>query len=239
MNGSFSPRWTKSKPMGGQCPEAYRRGVQDFYGREFAVTPDVLIPRPETEQMVDAVLNLAGVAYLPGVRASAPRVERAARILEVGTGSGCVAITLALELPEAKVVAVDVSPRALAVARENARRLGAERVELVQSDLLKAVTGEFEIVVANLPYVDRKWDWLDVEALSFEPELALYAEDGGCGLIFELMRQIAKREAMGVEFVVLEADPSQHERIKKYAAELGWRHIETRGFILTFCIPRG
>ena len=106
-----------------------RRGLADFYGRNFIITPDVLIPRPETEMMVDAVLNLAGKAYLPGVKPSARVLPEKPRILDVGTGSGCVAVSLALELPEASVTACDVSEKALEVARENAENLGAE-VEL-------------------------------------------------------------------------------------------------------------
>ncbi len=202
----------------------------NFYGREFLITPDVLIPRPETEMLVDAVLNLAGKAYLPGVIPARPKLPKKYRILEVGTGSGCIAVSLALELLEAKITACDISDEALDVARENAKRLGAE-VKFLKSDLMAGVQGEFEVVVANLPYVDENWGWIDKKALSKEPRLALYAEDGGLKLIKKLVQQA---EARKVPFLVLEADPCQHERIVNYAREYGYSLLEVRGFGLVF-----
>ena len=122
----------------------------NFYGREFEITPDVLIPRPETEMMVDAVLNLAGKPYLPGVKPSKTKLKKDCKILDVGTGSGCVAVILALELPEASITACDISEEALAVARRNARKLGAKAI-FIKSDLLDEVSGDYDVVVANLP----------------------------------------------------------------------------------------
>ncbi len=204
----------------------------DFYGRDFTVTPDVLIPRPETEMMVDAVLNLAGKAYLPGVK-PAPRVlPENPRILDVGTGSGCVAISLALELPEARMSACDVSERALKVAEENAKTLDA-RVEFAKSDLMDSVSGEFDIVVANLPYVDENWDWLDKKALSKEPALALYAKDGGLELIKRLIDQVAKQK---IKYLILEADPCQHKDVIAYAVSLSYSLFEIRDFVMIFCL---
>ncbi len=202
----------------------------NFYGREFLITPDVLIPRPETEMLVDAVLNLAGKAYLPGIIPARPKLPKKCRILEVGTGSGCIAVSLALELLEAKITACDISDEALNVARENAKRLGAE-VEFLKSDLMAGVHGEFEVVVANLPYVDENWEWIDKKALSKEPRLALYAEDGGLKMINKLVQQA---EARKVPFLVLEADPCQHERIVDYAREYDYSLLEVRGFGLVF-----
>ena len=207
-----------------------RRVLADFYGRDFIITPDVLIPRPETEMMVDAVLNLAGKAYLPGVKSSARVLPEKPRILDVGTGSGCVAVSLALELPEASVTACDVSKKALKVARKNAEKLGAD-IKFVQSDLMGSVSGDFDVVVANLPYVDEKWDWIDKEALSKEPAMALYAEDGGLALIKKLINQAMERKIM---YLILEADPCQHETVITYAANHGYSLLETRGFCLVF-----
>ena len=202
----------------------------NFYGRDFIITPDVLIPRPETEMMVDAVLNLAGKSYLPGVK-PAPRVlQENPRILDVGTGSGCVAISLALELPEAYVAACDVSEKALKLAQDNAEKLGA-KVEFMESDLMSDVPGDFDVVVANLPYVDASWEWLDKKALSREPAIALYADDGGLALIKKLIKQVVER---GVRYLILEADPCQHERVTKYAANHDYSLLEKRGFILVF-----
>lgn len=202
----------------------------NFYGREFLITPDVLIPRPETEMLVDAVLNLTGKTYLPGVIPARPKLPKKCRILEVGAGSGCIAVSLALELTETKITACDISDKALSVARENAKRLGAE-VEFLKSDLMAGVRGEFEAVVANLPYVDENWEWIDKKALSKEPRLALYAEDGGLKLIKKLVQQAKARK---VPFLVLEADPCQHERIVNYAREYGYSLLEERGFGLVF-----
>ena len=200
----------------------------NFYGREFRVNPDVLIPRPETEMVVDAVLNLVGKPYLPGVRPSEARLPRDLTIVDVGTGSGCIAVTSKLELPEAIVVASDVSEKALVVAKENAERLGAE-VEFVQADLLDDAIITPDLVVANLPYVDENWDWIDKKALSKEPSLALYAEDGGLAIIKRLIDQVTRR---GIKHLILEADPSQHQSIINYANKKGLTLGETRGFAL-------
>ncbi|MBR2766498.1 peptide chain release factor N(5)-glutamine methyltransferase [Candidatus Saccharibacteria bacterium] len=201
---------------------------RDFYGRDFIITPDVLIPRPETEMMIDTVLNIMGKPFLPGVKPSEPKLPEDITILDVGTGSGCIAITLDLLLSQAKIVATDVSDKALKIAQKNASELGAE-VEFLQSDLLKNVKVKPDLIVANLPYVDENWDWIDKEALSKEPALALYAKDGGLELIFKLIDQIAERE---VHHLVLETDPCQHERIISYAKKKGLALRETRGFIL-------
>lgn len=202
--------------------------VSNFYGRDFEINSDVLIPRPETEMMVDAVLNLASKAYLPGVK-PAPRVlPENFNILDVGTGSGCIAITLALELPEAKVTACDISKKALVVAKKNVKKLGA-KVEFVQSDLMNNIEGDFDIVVANLPYVDEEWEWLDHEALSREPRIALFAKNHGLELIYKLIDQVVERK---IKHLVLEADPCQHEKIVDYAAKKGLKLVETRGFAL-------
>lgn len=202
----------------------------NFYGREFLITPEVLIPRPETEMLVDAVLNLAGKAYLVGVIPARPKLPKKCTILEVGTGSGCIAMSLALVLPEAKIVASDISAEALAVARKNAKRLDA-KVEFLRSDLMADISGEFEVVVANLPYVDENWEWIDKKALSAEPRTALYAEDGGLALIKKLVQQASTRK---VPFLVLEADPCQHEKIVAYARKWDYSLLETRGFGLIF-----
>ena len=204
----------------------------DFYGRDFIVTPEVLIPRPETEMMVDAVLNLMGKPILPGVKPSRPKLPQNCSILDVGTGSGCMAVSLALELPEARVTACDISDTALEIAKENAKNLGAE-VKFVKSDLMNEIKGDFDIVVANLPYVNKNWDWIDKKALSAEPVIALYAEDGGLALIKKLINQASKHK---VYYLILEADPCQHGRVLKYANIHNYQLLETRGFILTFTL---
>lgn len=144
-------------------PLAYLLGTQEFYGRDFAVNPAVLIPRPETELLVDAALDaLRGVA--------------APRILDLGTGSGCLAITLALERADAAVSAVDRCAEALAVACANAERLGAH-IAFIESDWYSNVAGRFDAIVANPPYVAASDPHLP--ALRDEPRHALTDEADG------------------------------------------------------------
>ncbi|MBR2725482.1 peptide chain release factor N(5)-glutamine methyltransferase [Candidatus Saccharibacteria bacterium] len=206
-----------------------KNNIVDFYGRGFVVTKDVLIPRPETEMIVDTVLDLAGKSYLPGVKPKASVLPNNCKILDVGTGSGCIAITLKLELPEAQITASDISEPALKVARENAARLGAE-VEFIKSDLLGEIPGDFDVAVANLPYVDKDWDWIDKETLAKEPSIALYAENHGLALIYRLIDQAAKRK---VSRLILEADPCQHQDVINYAKNRNYQLEETRGFIIS------
>jgi len=216
--------------MNENWPEAYKKGVQNFYGRDFLVSPAVLIPRPETEMMIDEVLALAGKAYLPGIKTPERKLSENPVILDVGTGSGCVATTIKLEIPEAKVIGLDVSTETLKVARQNAEKLGAD-VEFIRSDLLSNYKGENpDVVVANLPYVDESWEWLDKKALSVEPELALYAKNHGLELIFKLIEQAKDK----CKWMILEADPCQHEQIIDFAKSFGFSHEKTSGFQLVF-----
>lgn len=148
-------------------PVAYLIGEKDFYSRSFRVTPDVLIPRPDTELIVTLALKRLKTLAWP-------------RVLDLGTGSGAIAVTIACEHPEAAVLAVDVSSEALAVARDNADRLGG-RVSFLQSDWFSALGDEqFDLVVANPPYVAARDPHLLQDGLPFEPDLAL--TDGGDGL---------------------------------------------------------
>ena len=209
-------------------PIAYRRGLADFYGREFVVNPNVLIPRPETEAIVDMVLNLLGKPYLPGVKPGTAKLRQDSKILEVGTGSGCITITLKLEVPELDIVATDISEDVLVVAQKNAEKFGAE-IKLEKADLLNDISFIPDLVIANLPYVDKEWDWIDKGALSYEPELALYADNHGLELIYKLIDQAAEK---AIPNLILEADPCQHKNIVDYAARLGCSLAEKRGFTL-------
>ena len=149
-----------------RVPMAYLLGRREFYGRSFGVDPRVLIPRPETEHLVDAALGCTGAGT---------------RVLDLGTGSGCIAITVALERPEASVVATDLSLGALAVAAANCRRHGVDgRVLLVRADLLSALRLQaFDVVVSNPPYIETGvWDSLMPEVRDHEPPEALFAGDG-------------------------------------------------------------
>lgn len=149
-------------------PVAYLIGRREFFGRDFAVSPAVLIPRPETELLVDIALA---------------QLSMGDRILDLGTGSGCIAITLALESPQARVSAVDASPAALELARGNAGRLGA-RVRFLHSDWFAAVAGErFELIVANPPYIAITDAHLASGDLRHEPVAALAGGTDGLDAI--------------------------------------------------------
>ncbi len=213
-------------------PKAYQTGIQDFYGRNFIVTPDVLIPRPETEAIIDLVLNLAGKPYLPGVKPSQPELPEHPTIIDVGTGSGCIAITLKLELPKSKIIATDISENALIIAQKNATKLSAS-ISFIISHLIEKVNVKPDLVVANLPYVDKKWDWLDLESLSYEPETALFAEDSGLALIKELIREVS---AQSIPRLILEADPCEHDKIIDYAKKYNLRLKTRLQFTLYFTL---
>ncbi len=153
-------------------PTQYITGHQEFWGLDFVVTPDVLIPRPETEHVVEAVLELLA----RGGRAKDDRL----RIADVGTGSGCIALALAHELPRAIIFGVDISRMALVVASENALRLGMpDRVKFLEGDLLARLLdedfrGTFDFVVSNPPYVAHdELDKVQREVRDFEPRVAL------------------------------------------------------------------
>ena len=220
---------TNSRNKNQDPPKAYIDGAQDFYGRDFIVTPDVLIPRPETEQLIDMVLSLAGKPYLPGVKPSPRVLPENPIILDVGTGSGCIAITLALDLPDAKIYASDISEKAIQIAQNNADKHSAH-ISFIISHLLEKVNDGTiptpDVLVANLPYVDKNWDWLDQEALAHEPSIALYAEDHGLALIKELIDQAT---TLKIPHLILESDPCQHDEIKEYAKS--YRLAKTTGFI--------
>jgi release factor glutamine methyltransferase len=146
-------------------PLQYIVGRQEFYGRYFTVNPSVLIPRPETELLVEIVLAL--------------RPAPGCRIIDVGTGSGCIGITLALELPLTNVILADISHEALQTARGNAQRLGAA-TPVVCMDLLDASCGPFDFIVSNPPYVSSAdTARLQREVREHEPHVALFAGDDG------------------------------------------------------------
>ena len=161
-------------------PTAYILGYREFYGRDFIVDASVLVPRPETELLVEKALEIV-------------RKHRLSVIAEVGTGCGAVAISLALELPQARVYATDISVSALEVARANSRKHGvSDRVRLLKGDLLEALPEPVEMVVANLPYV-RESDLPRSGPVSREPRLAL---DGGTDGLDKIRRLCIQAQAV-------------------------------------------
>jgi release factor glutamine methyltransferase len=182
-------------------PLAYITGRQEFWDLTFSVSPAVLIPRPESEIIVEAALEL----FPPDSAFSAA---------DVGTGSGCLAIALAHERPGARVVATDVADGAMEMARRNAARHGvAERIQFVKTDLLESVAGPFDLVVSNPPYVpDADRATIAPEVRDHEPPIALFAGDDGLATIRRLINQATSRLRQG-GFLIFELGFGQAERV--------------------------
>jgi len=207
-----------------RVPVAYIIGHKEFYGRRFVVSPAVLIPRPESEQLIDMLQTLLpSSAELPGV------VET--RLVDIGTGSGCLGITAKLLFPQFDVALVDSSRHALTIAEKNARLLNAN-VETFVSALLTNYPYAPDIILANLPYVDRSWDYQSPE-LANEPAEALYADDGGMSVIKRCIEQVEVRAKPGA-LLLLEADPSQLDAISAYAKQHGLKEVGRDEFVVAF-----
>lgn len=225
-------------------PVAYILRRKEFYGRDFIVTPDVLIPRPESEAIIDILKSL--LAHSPPEQQlhnpkPTPALHRGSssmqRVVDVGCGSGCLGITAKLELPELDVTLSDISKAALAVARRNAKKLAAN-VHFAQSDLLSVFLAKnrnqrtenyYDVIVANLPYVDRNWQ--TPPELRHEPEIALFADQQGLKCIKTLLNQ-APSVLIPYGHLILEADPCQHDDIIRYAGSYGFAHTATRDYAL-------
>ena len=193
-------------------PIQYIAGETEFYGLPFRVTPDVLIPRPETEHLIEKVLELATSFQQP-------------RIVDIGTGSGAIAVALAHHLPQAQITATDISEPALAVARENAERNGvAGRLRFLQGDLLVPVADrQFDIVVSNPPYVssaDR--ESLSLEVRDHEPAQALFAGDEGLTIYRRLIPAAFAALAPG-GFIALEIGYGQASAVQALLGDSGFR----------------
>jgi release factor glutamine methyltransferase len=192
------------------APTQYVTGHQEFWGMDLIVSPAVLIPRPETEHLVEAVLELARGSGSPSVPSP--------RIVDVGTGSGCIALALAKELPHAEIHALDTSPAALDIARTNAARHGfEERVRFHESDLLDAFSHDaarFDFVVSNPPYVSEAGtESLPPEVRDFEPHVALFAGPTGLDVIQRLIPQ-AQRALKSGGWLVMEIGQGQDAALK-------------------------
>lgn len=199
-------------------PVAYLVGEKEFYGRPFRVTSDTLIPRPETEGLVEAALAW--------VRARSPG---AAHVVDIGTGSGCVAITLALEAgarPGLMFTATDISTGALSVARDNATRLGATTVVFRTGHLLADTALPVDLIVSNPPYVPaRDRDTLQPDVRLFEPATALFAGDDGLDLIRELVPAARRALAPGGA-LMMEIGDGQADAVCALLDAEGFSHVQ-------------
>src|SRR3990172_2765804 len=205
-------------------PTQYITGHQEFWGLDFLVNPSVLIPRPETELLVEATLTLARRHFPSGTELN---------IADVGTGSGCIAVALAKELPPARIYALDQSLEALETARRNAARLGVgQRISFLLSDLLEVGSGEalppLQLVVSNPPYVsERERPKLMREVRDFEPAQALFAGESGGEAYARLIPQAARALCPG-GYLVLELGYDAEEKVRSLLPPGEWQEMEWR-----------
>ena len=199
-----------------RVPIAYILGYKEFYGRKFTVSPSVLIPRPESEDLISLFLELTASEIAEKV------------LIDVGTGSGCLGITAKLERSNLSVILSDISKPALNIAEKNANALNAD-VHIQQQSLLNGQLKPVDYIFANLPYVDKNWD-VSPE-LQYEPGIALFAEDEGLKLILQLISQVPRcLTSEGLLFI--EADPQQHNRIIDEAVKNGFVKERVLNYIL-------
>ncbi len=196
-----------------RVPIAYIIGHKEFYGRRFAVTTVTLIPRPESETMIELLATLEITANM--------------HLVDIGTGTGCLGITAKLEHPSLHVSLLDIDQHALNVAERNATALHAA-VDCMQSNLLEMYPYTAHIILANLPYVDPEWE--RSAETEHEPALALFSEDNGLALTKRLIDQTRTKLEPGGH-LLLETDLRQHHAIMTYAEKNELRLLATRGFI--------
>lgn len=252
-------------------PLAYITGEKWFFGHKFKVTPDVLVPRPETELMVKITIGLYNLILKhkietfdqvikekfgaiepswpdnPTIKEEYDKLRNEilspVLIFDVGTGSGCAAISVALDCKNAEVLGLDISKEALCVAITNKNHYKLTNLEYMTSDLLNRINDPAsvpDIIMANLPYVDRNWEWRSPE-IEFEPSIALFADKGGLALIYKLIRQIhAKWPKLFEEktkhhkYLLIESDMSQQEKIIRYAKRYGFKYVDKCDLITFF-----
>ena len=199
-----------------RVPIAYILGYKEFYGRKFTVSPSVLIPRPESEDLISLFLELTASEITEKV------------LIDVGAGSGCLGITANLERNNLSVILSDISKPALNIAEKNADALNAD-VHIQQQSLLNGQLKPVDYIFANLPYVDKNWD-VSPE-LQYEPDIALFTEDEGLKLILQLISQVPRcLTSEGLLFI--EADPQQHNRIINEAMKNGFVKERVLNYIL-------
>ncbi|MBP9852546.1 MAG: release factor glutamine methyltransferase [Patescibacteria group bacterium] len=202
-------------------PLAYIRGTVEFYSRDFSVSRDVLVPRPESEAMISLLKNLE---------------EPPATIIDVGTGSGSLAITAALETPQATVIATDIDPRCLAVAQKNARILGAA-VTCIESDLLESINSdrlsEGSVLLANLPYVPQNYPIN--QAATHEPHLALFSGSSGLDHYTKLFVQ-ATALPTPPSYIITESLYNQHHALAELARKHMYVLVDSEGLAQCFAL---
>ncbi|HEY3974001.1 MAG TPA: peptide chain release factor N(5)-glutamine methyltransferase [Candidatus Sulfotelmatobacter sp.] len=219
-------------------PAQYITGHQEFWGMDLIVSPAVLIPRPETEHLIEAVIDVTrvggqecplhiglphiGLPHIGLDSSSEVRGPRSdVRIVDVGTGSGCIALALAKEFPRAEIHATDISAAALDIARANAARLQlADRIQFHQTDLLEGIVGPFDFVISNPPYVGESEEYqVQMEVRKFEPRNAVFAGPTGLEVISRLIPQAHAALRPG-GWLILEISGTIAEETKRLLS--GW-----------------
>lgn len=202
-----------AKRLADNEPVQYVLGVADFCGRQYHVEPGILIPRPETEHLCRLITKHVAIG-------SANR-----KVLDIGTGSGCIAITLALDIPNSQVTAWDISPIALRVAKGNAEQLGAQ-VNVVENDMLQQtyqVAPQWDLIVSNPPYIcDSEADQMDANVLDYEPEIALFVPDDDPLKFYVPIMNFAQSALHPGGQLWLETNPLYEEIIEERLLELGF-----------------
>lgn len=203
----------------GNYPIAYILGKKEFYGREFIVNKNTLIPRPESEDIIEILKTLIPHLSIPN-----------SQLLDIGTGSGCLGITAKLEISKLNVELIDISKKALKIANKNATNLDA-KIKITNSNLLSKVKSSPEIIIANLPYVDKTWQ--RSPETDFEPNLALFANNHGLEIIQKLIIQASNIQKTK-SYLIIEADPCQHAELIEYAKKYSYKVQDIKNYILLF-----
>lgn len=205
-----------AKRLADNEPVQYVLGVADFCGRQYHVEPGILIPRPETEHLCRLITERAN---------SQKPIANGLKVLDIGTGSGCIAITLALDIPNSQVTAWDISPIALRVAKGNAEQLGAN-VNVLENDMLQQtyqVAPQWDLIVSNPPYIcDSEAEEMDANVLDYEPEIALFVPDDDPLKFYVPIMNFAQSALHPGGQLWLEANPLYEEIIEERLLELGF-----------------
>lgn len=198
-------------------PLAYIRGKSEFYGREFIVSPATLQPRPETETLIDQLIKL--------------KLPTKPIIADIGTGSGAIAITAKLEIPNAIVLATDIQAEALKIAKQNAEKFKAG-VAFYQGNLLEPILGKkVDVILANLPYVPNRFT-INQAAMQ-EPAIAIFGGEDGLDYYRELFKQVAEFHTKPY-WIITEILPFQHHELTKFAHNSNYDLLETEDFIQAY-----
>jgi len=208
-------------------PLAYVRGRTEFYGRDFVITPTVLVPRPESEAVIDMFKELVADGALK------PRSDNKGirlRVADVGTGSGALGITAALEVPEITVDLLDIDPKALKIAKINVDKFTL-KAEVGRSDLLASSSQDYDIVLCNLPYVPD--DYQINRAAAKEPRLAIFGGPDGIDVYRRLFKQLSQLPKQPL-YILTEALPPQHQQLSDIAARSGYQVQRQNSFIQQF-----